>query len=264
MNKKRIHSSTTPRRQPVSPLWALALLCLLSSTLSSRAQDWETDITNACRIFTQDAIEIEIEHQFYPTTTGTTPTERQTVWMRRQGENFHLKQYGTQVISNDRYTVIIKDDSQVIGIENKQPSKNQAKTQGWELVTEAFTRMATTLGLDTIQPRKPYTCTYQGETNGSKSYRFDYAYGEYEQSTIYLSAKTGLIEKISTIFRQPQEVEPGIFQKVRIDFVYKKQQSSKKFDKRLFSTDDILTVNAAGEVTLKGKYKNYRLLNHLE
>jgi hypothetical protein len=224
-------------------------------------------MAKAGQFFTQDAFEIEIEHQFYPSTTASTPTERQTVWMYRQSDNFHLKQYGTEVISNDRYTVFIKEDSQVIGIERKQkPSDNsgQNKASGWELVTQAFTRMATTLGLDTIQPRKKYSSTYLGESGGSKSYRFDYAYGNYEQSTVHLSSKTGLLERISCIFREPQEVEPGIFSKVKIDFVYKKQLSGKKSDNRLFSTDHILTVSPTGEVKLKEKYKEYRLLNHLK
>lgn len=240
------------------------LFFLLSVYISGVwAQNWDADMAKAGRIFSEEAFEIEIEHLFYPSTTTTTPTERQTVWLRRQGDNFHLKQYGTEVISNERYTVFIKEDSQVVGIERKEKTAGN-KAPGWELVTQAFTRMATTLGLDTIRSRKNYTCTYQGESGGSKSYRFDYAYGDYERSTVYLSSKTGLLERISCIFREPQEVEPGVFRKVRIDFVYKKQFSAKKFDSYLFSIDNILTVSSAGEVKLKEKYENYRLLNHLK
>jgi hypothetical protein len=227
------------------------------------AQDWETDIAKATRFFTQDAFEMEIEHLFYPSVTAVVPIERQTVWLHRQGDNFHLRQYGTEVISNDRYTVFIKEDSRVVGIERKEKTPGGGQSSGWESVTQAFTRLATTLGLDTIQPRRQYTCTYLGESGGSKSYRFDYAYGDYEQSTVYLSSKTGLLERVSCIFREAVEVEPGLFRKVRIDFVYKKQQIVQKSDGTRFSVDHILTVSPGGEVELKGKYAEYKLLNHL-
>jgi hypothetical protein len=273
MNKKGFNSKKLYNWQKGIPfrafapscLRALLLSCLLFCTPSVWSQDWDADIAKAVRIFKEDAFEIEVEHLFVPSIRAITPTEWQRVKFLKQGDKFRLEQYGMEVSSDGRYIVFIHPEAQVVGIEPRhQPDASKSPSEGWQIIMQTLEQLSLAQESETTSSNKGYTCTYQGKNGKSKAYRFDYAYGEYQQSTVYFSAETGLLERISTIFRQPVEVEPGIFRQVRVDFVYKKQQSGKKIDNRHFSIDDIVTVNSKGEVKLKEKYNKYQLLNHLK
>ncbi len=243
----------------------LIILCVFC-TLGIFAQDWDTDIAKAAGIFKNDAFEIEVEHQLFPSLTAIDPMERQTVRLCRQGDKFYLDQYGMRVICDGRYTVFVHPEARMVGIEllQKPDDTAQAPSEGWQMVLQAIEQLGMTQEAQAGAQKKDYTCTYVGKKENSKVYRFDYDYGEYQQTTVYFSAATGLLERSSTIVRQPMEVEPGIFRQVRIDFVYKKQQSGKAIDKRYFSFADIVTVSAQGDVKLQEKYKTYQLLNHLK
>jgi hypothetical protein len=244
------------------------LFFLLCVTLPGiYAQDWKADLGKAYEIFNQNALEIEVEHLFYPSLFTTVPTERQTVWMRKMGNNYHVKQYGMEMISNDRYVVMIDEKAKIIGINsNEKNLKTSGKEadRNWDIVLQAIANLSSSLGIDTLQAKEFYTCTYLGQNDGTKSYRFDYRKGEFQQSTVYLSSRTGLLERISCVYREPQEVEPGVFRQVRIDMVYKKLLAGKKFNNDQFSTDGIFSVNAKGGVTLNGKYSQYYLINNMK
>ncbi len=270
MNKKGFNSKKLYNWRKGAPfvplrLRAFALSCLFFCTPCVWSQDWDTDIAKAVRIFKEDAFEIEIEHLFYPSLSAVTPTEQQRVKLLKQGDKFRLEQYGTEIISDGRYIVFVHPEARVVGIEPRHRSDaSQPPSQGWKLIMQTLDQISLAQEAQTTSSGKGYTCTYLGKSAKSKAYRFNYDYGEYQESTVYFSDATGLLERITVVFRQPVEVEPGISRQVRVAFLYKKQQSGKKIDNRYFSIDDIVTVNAKGEVKLKEKYNEYQLLNHLK
>ena len=263
----RLRAFVPSRLRAFAPscLRAFALSCLLPFSLFS--QDWKADLLKAYEIFNQDPLEIEIEHRFYPSLTAAVAQEQQTVWMCKKGSNYHVKQYGIELISNDRYVVMINENARIIGISNKNSdvsaSVHEENRRKWDVVLQSIANLSTSLGIDTLQAKDTYTSTYLGERNGTKSYRFDYQRGEIQQSTVYLSGKTGLLERISCIYREPKEVEPGQFRQVRIELVYKKLLAGKKISNEQFSTSGIFQVNARGEVVLNSKYSQFRLLNNM-
>ncbi len=243
-------------------LFLLLLACLI--TFSSYAQDWKADIEKAYSIFSSSNLEVEVEHLFYPSANASTSTEHETIWFCKMGDKYRLKQYGTEFICDGNYVVLVNENAGIVGINKKEKKDaNVQENESFDILLKSIANLATSMGLDTLKQKEEYTCTYLGEHNGTKSYRFNYSYGEYKQSTVYLSTKTGFLERISCIFRQAVEVEPGMLSQPRIDFVYTKQVAGKNFDNNFFSIADIVSIDANGTATLKERYRNYHLLNNI-
>jgi hypothetical protein len=184
--------------------------------------------------------------------------------MYKAGDNYHIRQYEVETIINSKYLVMIHEDEQIICIDEAQGTSRLTpqEKEGVSLMIKGMVNAASSLEgkeMPAIGPDVKYT----GTANGSKTYRFDYKEGEYTRMDIALSAKTGLLEKITCYYRAPFELEEGKYAQVKVDFVFKKQVAVKNVDNSRFSIDHILSVNARGEVTLKGKYKAYNVINHI-
>lgn len=254
--------TTTPRRQPSGRLRVLALLCLLSCTLSSRAQDWKADLERATKVYHSENLSLEMELHFYTPPTATVPASKEKVSMYKAGDRYRVKQFGMEMIHTPEYMVLIDQNNRVISIAQNKPAqkKSELSPETKELFEQAVKELVETLGIDTVFSTPRFTAENGGKRSGSQIYRFVYTQGKYSESTVYLSEKTGLIEKVSCLLRDPVETEEGIFSRVRIDFHFLKQAGDKKPDNRLFSTDKIFTVNAQGEILLQDPYKDYRLI----
>ncbi|MDR1680058.1 MAG: hypothetical protein LBR81_09845 [Prevotellaceae bacterium] len=240
------------------------LSIVFSYGLTLHAQDWKADIEQAYAIFSEPNLEVEVEQLLYPSAAATVPVERETIYFARQGDKYRIRQYGTEFVSDGSYVVFVNTSAGIVAVKQKETQQADTKpSEGMEILQQSIANLAKAYGLDTLQQQEQYTCSYLGEHNGTKSYRFDYAYGEYTQTTVYLSVKTGLLEQISGVFRQAVEIEEGTKSQPRIDFVYKRQSTGKDFDGSLFSISGIIAFDAQGAVTLKEKYSNYRLLNNI-
>ncbi|MDR1678354.1 MAG: hypothetical protein LBR81_01060 [Prevotellaceae bacterium] len=226
------------------------------------AQDWRADLEKARAPYRHHAVEIEMEHLFYPSLTATEPAERQRVWICRNGDKYRVVQYDMEYICDGNYLVALDTANRLIGIRRENRSKPADSTSRQQF-EQSIIDLASSMGLDSIKESDNYTCRYLGESRGQKAYRFDYRQGEYEYTTVYFSSATGLLDKTSCVFREPVEVEPGVFNQVRVDFIYKKQVAGQPFDDKLFSIAAILSVGANGEPTPTDKYKNYQIINNI-
>ncbi len=242
---------------------AFALSCLLPFTLFS--QDYKADLEKACTIFTRDNYEVEIEHLFYPSYTAVAPIEKESMWVYKSGDNYHIRQYGVETIINPEYLVMIHEDEQIICLDEVQGTGKLTpeEKEGVSLMIKGMLNTANSLKEKGMPAATGPEVKYTGTANGSKTYRFDYKEGEYTRTDITLSAKTGLLEKITCYYRAPFELEEGKYALVKVDFVFKKQTVIKNIDNSQFSIGHILSVNARGEVTLREKYKGYNVINHI-
>ena len=59
------------------------------------------------------------------------------------------------------------------------------------------------------------------------------------------------------------EVEEGYFSKARVEINYMKQIACPDFEDDTFEIENFIEIEKSGEATPKGKYKEYRLINHL-
>jgi hypothetical protein len=232
-----------------------------------RAQDWKADIEKAYTVFSSDNLELEVEHVFYPSVNAMVPVERQTIRMLKMGDNYHINQYGMEIIRNSRYTVFVNEPARVIGIsdtELKMPEEKQAESSKQiGAMLDVMKEYIKTLDMDTTSVEDNYSTKYLGVSGGYKKYRFDYKEGQILYSIVYLSAHTGLLDKISVVFREPVEVEPGKFQQMRLELLYRKQDINKKFSEEMFSIDSIVRISSQGEAIPTEKYKDYRVLNNI-
>lgn len=243
------------------------IVLVLFSSSSAKAQDWKADLEKACAVFSAPNLELEVEHLFYSSTDATVPFQRNPVWMQKMGTNYHLKQYGIEVISNSKYTAFVNEKAKIVGIGKKEvkPTKSLDDEQEKMLksMVDVFDQYLDTLTVDSTLSKEPYTVKYLGLSAGVKKYQFNYKYGKFQQSTVFLSNKTGLLEKISCILRQPLEVEPDVFRQVRVEIVYKRQEVSKKYTESMFSTDALVKVSENGDAVLADKFSQYQLLNNI-
>lgn len=243
----------------------LIFIFTILSCFTAYAQDYKADIEKACRIFWEDSFEMEMEHHLYQSPEAKEPAEKETIWMCKSGDSYRTKYYGTEVICNPPYMIMIDDNWKIVSIEKQQapvaPTEEDLKNK--EIYMDAMKEMLSKLGVDSVKAssKETFAGEYLGQKNGSKIYRFNYLYGTYEQVTIYISLKTGLIQKMACITREPMEVQPGVHSKVKIDMIFRKLENGKKYDKKLFSFDDVLSINNNGEITLKEKYVDYHLIN---
>lgn len=269
MNTKKLHSEAQNNKKseislrPFVPsrFRAFALSCLFLP-LSLSAQDWKADLERACRVYNSDNLELEMELHFFTSPAATVPAAKETVSMYRAGDNYRVRQFGTDMIRNDRYMVLIDEEHGIIGVERNRDTQppDEISPETRQEFRKAVKELITTLGIDTVFSQPRFSSENRGKTGGSQVYRFFYTQGKYTESTVYLSTRTGLLEKVSCLLRDPVETEEGIFSKVRVDFLFIRQESGRKPDKSLFSTDPVFTVNANGEAVLKEKYKGYRLI----
>lgn len=235
--------------------------------ISLQAQDYKVDFKKACDIYTHNNYEVELGYLFYPSLTASVPIEKDTVWMRKMGSNYHLKQPDTEMIANKKYIVIINKYAQTVGIDKiREPIQEaQEDKETRQLLLNAFTETLISLGVDTTQKdvKDPFICKYLGINSGSKVYQFDYNYGEYSRVISYISSKTGLLQKMTCFYREPVEIENGVFEKIKVEIIFLKQISGEKFTDSMFSLDHILSVDKKGEVVLKNKYTQYQLINNI-
>jgi hypothetical protein len=254
------------RFRPFAPsrLRAFVLSCL--SCFSCFSQNYRADLEKACTLFTRENYEIEVEHLFYPSYTAVAPVDKGNVWIYKAGENYRMQQYDTEVIVNSDYIVMIYEDDRVICIEEKQgPGKlHPGEKEGVEALIKGMTQAAAQYGQQRQTAGEPEISVKYTETaGGAKSYRFDCDRGAYTRMDISICGKTGLLEKITCYYREPFEVEEGKFDRVKVDFIFRKQAGITRVDPGKFSVDPILSVNARGEVMLKEKYRGYEVINHI-
>ncbi len=236
-----------------------ALLCLLPNL---SAQDWKSDLERASRVYSGENLELEMELHFFTSPTATVPASKEKISMYKAGDNYWVKQFGIEMIHNSQYMVLIDENNRMISVgKNREPQKaNEISSETKEMFQHAVKDLVTTLGIDTVFSKPRFSSENRGKTGGSQVYQFFYTQGKYSESTVYISAKTGLLEKVSCLLRDPVETAEGVLSRVRIDFLFLKQEGNRKPDKSLFSTDGVFTVNAAGKIVLKDKYRQYQLI----
>ena len=230
------------------------------------AQDWKADLERAGKIYSEENLELEMELHFFSSPTASTPVEKEKVWMYKAGDNCRVKQFGIDMIYNSEYMVLIDEKNQIISLERaKKKEKEKEKDEPVseetkELLQNAVKELVVSLGIDTVLSKPQFSSDYLGETGKSRIYRFLYSQGKYLESTVYLSTATGLLEKVSCLLRNPVEISKGVFNQVKIDFVFLKQIAIQKPNQNLFSTDEIFSANATGEIILRDRYRQYRLI----
>ncbi len=231
-----------------------------------KAQDYKADLEKAMAIYKEKSFEAQMEYSFYPSYTSTIPLEKEMMMIKKKGENYYLNQFGLKTICNEKYVLLIDEESHIIAIDNRlKPSgeKMDAKTKA-ELESAARV-VAGTLGLDslTVSKGSNVTAEYLGIKNGKKEYAFVYKSGEYEKTVFYLDAKDHHISKVKIFYREPVELEEGKWVKTRVEISYLHQAANPVFTDDTFSMSKYIELKKEGVVVPNEKYRSYTVINHL-
>jgi len=241
---------------------------LISCFLDVNAQDYKADFEQAFALYQEDTYEVEMEYVLFPSHTATQSIEHETMSMKKDGNRFRMYQFGTEIIYDNEYMLMINERSEFIAIDKKreQSEPSKADKKAMQNLNTAIADLGKAMGLDTmdISPEDTYETEYLEVKNGQKGYVFNYYYGEYEKIAIYLDTETGLLSKYIMYYRQPVEIAEDEFSKVRIEVNFVKQTSTPDFDKDTFNIRKHIDIKSDGKVKVLGKYSDFNLANHLE
>lgn len=244
----------------------ILLLCFSAYNLG--AQDYKADCEKAFSIFQEDVYEVKMEYLFFPSFTTQQHLEKETIHMRRQGNLFHLDQFGIKVVSDDRHVLMIDEESRVVAIDKKaeKTTPNEIDPTAKDALDAALQDLSKAMGWDTLNYNieNSFQVEYAGIKNGNKVYTFNFDYAEYEKLIVHIDADTGKLSKQIIYYREPMEIEEGQFSKVRVEINFLKQTANSVFGQNTFSIGEYVFIQKDGKVQPKGKYKDFILINHLE
>ncbi len=241
---------------------------LICCFFQANAQDYKADFERAFALYQADTYEVEMEYLLFTSHTTTQSAEREMMSMKKDGNRFRMHQFGTEIIHDSEYMLMINERSEFIAIDKKreQSEPTKADKKAMEKLNTAIVDLEKAMGLDTvdISPEDTYKVEYLGEKNGQKGYAFSYRYGEYEKIVAYMNVETGLLSKYIMYYHQPVEVAEGQFSKVRIEVNFLKQTNKPNFNKDTFNIRKYIDIKSDGKVKVIGKYSHFNLANHLE
>lgn len=245
------------------------LLALLLYNHILFSQDYKADIEAVINTYQATTYDVAYEYVFYPSYTSTEALERASIQVRRDGKLFRIKQFGMEVISNADYTLIISENTGLIAIDKRREKKEASglDEQFRMDLQSKLENIGKQMGWDTLAAQSDemyFDVVYNGETNGIKSYTFNYYEGDVSKAELYINATKKTLHKQVLFYREPFEVNEGEFANVRIEIDFMQQDFKPRFDADTFEIDSYLSIGNNGKVTLKGKYKNFRIINHLE
>jgi len=188
--------------------------------------------------------------------------------MKRDGNQFRMYQFGTEVICDNQYILMMNEQSEFIAIDKKRtPAEpDKADQRAMNELNTAIADLGKAMGLDTmdISAEDNYEVDYLGVKNGQKTYAFNYKYGEYEKIVLYIDTQTKLLSKYTMYYKQPIEIAEDQFSKVRIEVNFLKQTNTPNFDKDTFNIRKYIDIKSDGKVKVLGKYSDFNLANHLD
>jgi len=246
---------------------AFLMLLPLFSVFYSNAQNFEEDMKKVAERYNKGNYSIEVDYVFYGGHDGSIPLDQQTTSIRKKADHYHTNQFGTEMITNSKYLLVIDNQNKVIAIDKKRKEK-KASSEEQEKVEALYLELYKALGIDPNQAKVSEAdrkVSYLGISRGKKGYRISYSYGEYEHFELYFNTKNNQIEEVWMYFRKPMEIEAGIYKKPKVKLVYEKQKIDPIFNKNEFDISQYIRITANKEVVITNeKYKNFELINHLK
>ena len=244
-------------------------LFFLATHFSVLAQNFEEDLQKVGETYQSGNYKIEVTYTFYGGHEGMVSLDQQTTSVVKKGNNFHTHQFGTEIITNKKYVLIIDHQNEIIAIEKTHKEATaKEKEKGKKAIEAMYQELYTTLGIDPEKAKvteDDIKILYLGASKGMKGYRLSYTYGEYEHLDLCIDPQSNLLKEVWMYFRKPMEIEEGVYKKPKVKLVYGKQIINPVLDEREFSIDQYLDILANGEATIvHSKYKSFELINHLK
>jgi hypothetical protein len=268
MNVKLINKNqrSTAAVCRICSLLMIFIFTSLSATIY--AQNFEEDLKKVSEKYKSGNYLLEVNYIFYGGHESAKALDKQTVLIKKYEDYFHTNQFGTEIISNSKYVLVIDHQNKIMALELKHKestAKDRAKAQ--KEVDELYQNLYTTLGIDPEKAKvtkEDIKTTYLGQKEGHKGYRLSYSFGEHEHLELYFNSEH-LIAEVWMYFRTPMEVEEGVFKKPKVKMIYGKQNLNPIFDQKEFDIKKYVEIGKNKEVNITDKrYQSFELINHLK
>lgn len=221
----------------------LALFCLNGIVAQTAQQEMQQVFEKYKSL---NAFNISVQYFIYDNHYTTVVKEKALGSFQKEGEKFRSKQYGTEIIQNDNYT-LVKDDSSKAMVLSKAQQKD----------SEAFDiqqTLANYKSIESISSKKKTQLAYRIIFNPD-------AGSEYEKAEVVVNAKTKLIQEIVFYYARIYDVSTDVnktdFQQPKMRMVYTKVDTSPSFNNEVFNISKYVTFNVAGKNRLKKNYNSY-------
>lgn len=244
------------------------LLCVLVH-LSVAAQDWKSALDRASKPYLDKHYELLFRYEIFEEGKNTA-LETQNMWAVMDGDRYRARYMGMDVIGNDKYVVTVIEGSRKVSVapvlQPKDPSledlkkKNVLPAEGaafFDAVLKNFKdKMASSEG--TTEAQEKYKVEYKKMGGQRYSYTFFLDEGAYDKAELFFEGDA--LKKTVYSVREPMEVAPSVFKKVKLVMTVDKQVFGKNIDITQIDGNDVFSVDSSGRISLNEKYKDYEIV----
>lgn len=243
------------------------LLCVLVH-LSVAAQDWKSALDRASKPYLDKHYELLFRYEIFEEGKNTA-LETQNMWAVMDGDRYRARYMGMDVIGNDKYVVTVIEGSRKVSVapvlQPKDPSledlkkKNVLPAEGaafFDAMLENFKdKAASNKG---IGPQENYKVEYKKMGGQLYSYTFLLDEGTYDKAELFFEGDA--LKKTVYSVREPMEVAPSIFKKVKLVMTVVKLVTGNDIDTTQIDGNDVFSVDSSGRISLNEKYKDYEIV----
>lgn len=245
------------------------LLCVVSHFTTATAQDWKSALDRAAKPYLDKQYEIQLRYEVFEEGSNIA-LETQNMWAVVDGGRYRTRFMGMDVIGNDKYAVTVYDASHRVSISSVQPPKDptldelkQNKvlpaegTAFFEAMIKNIKEKATP-NPDNSEPQENFKVDFNKTSGKRCSYTFHLNEGVYDKAELFFEGD--LLKKSVCSVRNPMEVAPSVFKKVKLVMTVEKQVFGKNIDITQIDGNDVFSVDSSGRISLSEKYKDYEII----
>jgi len=248
---------------------AYVLLCVLAHWSIATAQDWRSALEKASKPYLDKHYEILFRYEVFEEGQNKA-LETQDMWAVMDGDRYRARYMGMDVIGNDKYAVTVIEDMRKVSITSMRPQKeltvdeleknNLLPKEGvafFEAMLQNFKDNAA-MNSESTKTKENFKVDYTKKSGQRYVYTFHLDEGVYDKAELYFEGD--LFKKMVCSVRNPMEVAPSVFKKVKLVMSVDKQVFGKDINNAQIDGHDVFSVDPSGRISLNEKYKDYEII----
>ncbi|HYG16983.1 MAG TPA: hypothetical protein VEC12_14595 [Bacteroidia bacterium] len=224
----------------------LSIVVLLMGVCCTQAQDIKVSFTKLNDHFSSlNKVSYSISYAYYQKTSDKKPLETSTGQFKRLNNNFYSKIGDVELIINEKYKVVIDNDTKHVVVEERQQAN----------ASEMFM-----VNLDSALALCSKISSKATATQETFSLFFDSARYDYTQVDVVINKNTSFIDKL-VIYMVATDYETNAVSYPKLEISLFNYTTSPIITEGFFSETNYVSIDTEGNVSLNKKYSAYRLLN---
>ncbi len=197
-----------------------------------------------------------IDYKLFPSYESAEAYENTTAIIYKDDEGYYSKLFEQETIVNTEHVILIDHDSDLFMIDYFQAGSTTPNHQTLP-DNDSLSNLIQTL-VDEAQS------AYQDIERSEGLYSIRFNFGELEKMMLSFDPESLLFKKVILYYRAELPILEGQNpQKPRLEVTYRTFDTNPTFPKDIFSTERYASVIPEKLLKLKGKMKEYTIINHL-